>query len=649
MDSGTPRLPRARPPSRRGIVPILPVVAALLAAVVPVPAAFLPAALRVYSIGEPTGEEQQYLEWINRARANPAAEAQRWRATTDPDVLAAYAAFGVEVNLMAAQISALAPAPPLAFNAQLLEAARRHTRDQFNGGFQSHVGSDGSNPGSRITAAGYAWSTCGENVYAAARSVAHGQAAFEVDWGFGAGGMLTPAGHRLNLHNPNYREAGIGVTNGFNGVAGPQVVTEDFAARAGLTPFITGVVHYDLNGNGEYDAGEGLGGVRVGVPGAEYEAVTSASGGYAVPVPGNGAYSVTFSAAHLPPVTRSVIVTGGVNVKLDWRPVYAPAVSAGPLVVSPGQPAAYTFTPVGGALAHEWQQGRRVAQAVLDDAESGAGQASAAVSPGYAVVQGAVRAAGAAAFRLAHPLPADQALTWRWQLRPGPDGRLDWSSRLGWATASQVARVQVTTNGGVAWQDVWSRIGTGDGGQASFERAGISLAPFAGREILLRFQYDHLGGSYFNQVSDGVGWYFDDLRVSGCEQWVETEIRAAEGLAFTFTPARAAEYALRVRAVTAAGPLDWGPALAVGATGTNPGPVVRLVTAPVLAGGRVTFEFTVEGGAASGWAVETAEAPAGPWSVDESAVMGATATAGRFRASSGAGTAGRRFYRVAVR
>jgi hypothetical protein len=240
-------------------------------------------------------------------------------------------------------------------------------------------------------------------------------------------------------------------------------------------------------------------------------------------------------------------------------------------------------------------------------------------------------------------------LAWRWQLRPGPSARLEWSSRLGWATASQVARVQVTTNGGFSWQDLWSRIGTGDEGQVAFERAAVSLAPFAGREILLRFHYDHQGGSYFNQIVDGVGWYFDDVRVSGCEQWVETQVMPAEGLGFTFTPALPAEYSLRVRAVTAAGPLDWGPALAVGAAGTNAGPLIRLATAPVPSGGQVTFEFTVEGAVPSGWAVETAETPGGPWSVDGAAVIGSTSTAGRFRASSGAGTAGRRFYRIAVR
>src|SRR5262249_12390631 len=46
--------------------------------------------LSVYSIGDPTDEEQQILEFINRARANPPAEGMRLDTTTDPDVSFAY-------------------------------------------------------------------------------------------------------------------------------------------------------------------------------------------------------------------------------------------------------------------------------------------------------------------------------------------------------------------------------------------------------------------------------------------------------------------------------------------------------------------------------------------------------------------------------
>ena len=58
---------------------------------------------QLYSIGSPTNEEQLYLEYINRARANPPAEGVRLEDTTDSEVLSAYSYFGVNLSLMASR------------------------------------------------------------------------------------------------------------------------------------------------------------------------------------------------------------------------------------------------------------------------------------------------------------------------------------------------------------------------------------------------------------------------------------------------------------------------------------------------------------------------------------------------------------------
>src|SRR3954468_1244770 len=55
---------------------------------------------QLYSIGDPTNEEQYYLELINRARSNPPAEGARLAASTDSNVISAYTAFGVNLILM---------------------------------------------------------------------------------------------------------------------------------------------------------------------------------------------------------------------------------------------------------------------------------------------------------------------------------------------------------------------------------------------------------------------------------------------------------------------------------------------------------------------------------------------------------------------
>ncbi|MDP0496614.1 MAG: CAP domain-containing protein, partial [Verrucomicrobiota bacterium JB024] len=216
---------------------------------------------RPYSIGDPTDDEQYYLEMINRARADANAEAQRLANTTDTDVLNAIAYFEVDLTEMIAQFATLeTTVQPLSFNEKLLASARLHSQDMYDNTFQGHTSSptpptpnlSGDTPGDRATHQGYDYSYIGENVYANARSVFHGHAGFQIDWGSGTYGMQDPPGHRENIHAPDFKEAGIGVINGNNSGpdwtnsdqlrdVGPQLVTQDFAIPQADTAFITGV------------------------------------------------------------------------------------------------------------------------------------------------------------------------------------------------------------------------------------------------------------------------------------------------------------------------------------------------------------------------------------------------------------------------
>ncbi|MFN2621384.1 MAG: CAP domain-containing protein [Chthoniobacterales bacterium] len=279
---------------------------------------------QLYSIGDPTNDEQYYLELINRARANPTAEGIRLATTTDANVLGAYASFGVNLVLMQAQFVLIPPQPPLSMNATLLNAARAHSQNMLQNNYQGHTGPDGS---LTTRLAGYTtgangWSI-GENVYAYSKSVWYGHAGFEVDWGGTPlnGGMQSPPGHRQNIHSPDFREVGIGNVIGSNsgsGGVGPQLVTQDFGTTGGLLPFVTGVVYRDLNGNGFYDPGEGIGGVTVTIANVDSYAVTASSGGFSVPVPGSGIYAVTFSGGSVPTNQKSVSVIDAQNVKADY-------------------------------------------------------------------------------------------------------------------------------------------------------------------------------------------------------------------------------------------------------------------------------------------------------------------------------------------
>ena len=88
---------------------------------------------------------------------------------------------------------------PLQVNAKLVNAAQAHTEDMVFNDFFSHTGSNGSNPGQRIAAQGYSYSTWGENIaagYSTATSAVNG-------W-------MNSKGHRNNILNCNFKETGVG-------------------------------------------------------------------------------------------------------------------------------------------------------------------------------------------------------------------------------------------------------------------------------------------------------------------------------------------------------------------------------------------------------------------------------------------------------
>ena len=302
----------------------------------------------LWSIGTPTATEVLYLEIINRARANARVEAARLAALTDPDVTRAYTFFRIDTANIPIQFiwyitngCMSGTAQPLAFDAKLMETSQKHTQDMFTNIFQGHDSSASSIapflPGdtfaTQLSRVGWSNGAVGKNAFAQSESVEYGHAAFDIDWGnssnsrapcyntaFVGQGMQNPAGHRINIHNPNYKEAGIGVINGRNGSVGPQLVTQDFGANSSVA-YITGVVYDDDDSNGIYSATsdashEGRGGIRVGVDGSAFYAITTASGAYALPVT-NGMHTVTFSAAGMQTFMTTVDVTTALrNVKL---------------------------------------------------------------------------------------------------------------------------------------------------------------------------------------------------------------------------------------------------------------------------------------------------------------------------------------------
>jgi uncharacterized protein YkwD len=243
---------------------------------------------------QPTALEQVLLERLNDARANPAAYG---------------AAIGVN-------LAGVAPSQPLAFNTQLIQAARLHALDMNNRGFFAHVNPSGQGPGERLTAAGFSWTSFGESIAAGYPSPESALAALIIDDG------VADLGHRrhlLAIDGParNQSQVGIGVVQ--NG-SGPfrNYYAIDTATSGDTRPFLTGVVFDDFNRNGRYDAGEGLGGITISVAGVG-TTTTFGSGGYNFQL-SPGTYTVTAAGLGLPaPVTQTVTV-GPTNVRLNFNP-----------------------------------------------------------------------------------------------------------------------------------------------------------------------------------------------------------------------------------------------------------------------------------------------------------------------------------------
>lgn len=487
----------------------------------------------LYSIGQPTDDEQLYLELINRARANPPAEGAWLAALTEPGVLSAINQFGVDVEQMVSEFQAISPAQPLAFNQNLIAAARGHSQLMFQQEEQAHVLSGEQDIGTRIAAAGYDFSSVGENIFASSDNTIYGHAGFQIDWGSTninfpnavTFGMQNPRGHRNSIHNPAFREVGVGIFMGdaYNEATetqiGPQLVTQDFGVQQSAVPLLTGVVYHDLNSNEFYDLGEGLGGVQVEVTGADFFAVTSGSGGYTIPLPGNGSYTVSFTAANGGTFTTNITVTGGLNFKVDWVPVYQPPTLTGPANPVNGFNMSYGFTTPIGITDYSWQVVALTPLSFADNADSGLDNFTANTSAGYSVTGADNVVARSSVFHLAHPQPESQKLQLKTVFIPKLGAALSFVYRFSNGTELQVPRVQYSQDNGQTWSDLWALPGGVGNDSSPYQTVNLDLGGLSRVETIIRFNYDFLpqAGSYFNGTSYNVGWMIDNIQLSGVD------------------------------------------------------------------------------------------------------------------------------------
>ena len=200
-------------------------------------------------------------------------------------------------------------------------------------------------------------------------------------------------------------------------------------------------------------------------------------------------------------------------------------VVTGPVEVPVGDATSFAWNEVPGADGYRAFLARRAPWDAIQGAEGGTlGAFEAETTPGYEPVVGSPVSAGSYAYHLVQPEPEDQWLTLGPMLLASASSELRFQSRLGVATENQVARVQISLDGGGSWAEIWSQPGVGQPGETAWSSRSVPLADYAGRAIRLRFGYTHTrGGSFFPQTFEGIGWHIDEVEVRDAEELVVRE------------------------------------------------------------------------------------------------------------------------------
>ncbi len=267
--------------------------------------------------------EQLFLELVNRDRLDPSAAATRYGLAD----LNYYNASGTLVKAITADAK-----QPLAFNAQLLTSATRHTTDMIGHDLFSHTGSDGSTSGSRMVAAGLGTFNAATGFY----SFGSGE---NISWSGTTGtldanaavyqqhqSLFLSGGHRANALNPLYEELGVSAITDTNYQGYKALVTtENFAYQTTTPVFVTGVNYTDTDNNDFYSIGESAAGRTVQLYGGTTllaTTTTAAAGGYGLQTAAgtataSGAREIVFSGGGLTTEKGASFVVGALNVKID--------------------------------------------------------------------------------------------------------------------------------------------------------------------------------------------------------------------------------------------------------------------------------------------------------------------------------------------
>ncbi len=216
-------------------------------------------------------------------------------------------------------------------------------------------------------------------------------------------------------------------------------------------------------------------------------------------------------------------------------------------------------------------------------------------------------------FHLAHIDPTSQMLQLNETLVPSANSAISFSSQLGYATSDEYALVEVSTNNGANWTDLFSEAGSNGSGETNFTPCTLSLASCAGQPTLLCFNYSFTGGSFYVGSANYFGWNIEDILITNTQQQLVTTIDTTN---FIFTPSQPGTYLLQDQPVIFNQfALSPGPVTLV----TAVSPQTILMNPPVATNRQVQLNFTISGLSATTFSLLQAAKVTGPWTTNNGA------------------------------
>ena len=235
---------------------------------------------------------------------------------------------------------------------------------------------------------------------------------------------------------------------------------------------------------------------------------------------------------------------------------------------------------------------------LVDNALNGLTNFTISPVPNYPIITNPPNGTGKC-FHLTHLNPVPQLLQLKELLLPTTTTSVSFESLLGYAFSDEIARVQISTDGGYAWQDIYTQPGSNGPGESTFTSHTLSLAGFAGMNALLRFDYDLSTDpfGFYPMTDNDAGWCIENVVVTNAQQLVNLVTNATVSTNFIFTPTQAGNYVLQARGVIFNEfPAGFGNREEVT---TIPGPVVITLNSPVVSGSQMKINFTLTAGAAT--------------------------------------------------